>query len=325
MIKEVKPLSFTLHKRQEIQINGGTRECIKGIEDILTEYASNYIYTPAFKKGLWDGKISLFNRAYRSFPYGLFLKVLRFVKKEFPEIPYSIDPQIGHLFSGVALTDISYNLTLQPYGYQKQCIEASLKASKGINVVATAGGKSLIIAYIIDIINNNINNNKSLIVVPTIALVNQFKGDLIEYGMDGGIMGMVNSKTKEFDKDIVISTWQSLQNNTHMLPDFNTVIIDECIDGDTLITTPSGQVKISDISIGHEIISYDITNNEFEIDVVEKVFENNMDTIKDDMFELVFDTGDILKVTGNHKILTTNGYIKTKDLKINDDIISHSI
>ena len=38
---------------------------------------------------------------------------------------------------------------------------------------------------------------------------------------------MVNSKYKEFDKDIVISTWQSLQNQLDKLEIFDTIIVDE--------------------------------------------------------------------------------------------------
>jgi superfamily II DNA or RNA helicase len=227
MGKEIKDIEFKLHKKQNIQVNGGDRGYVRSVEEMLTQYVKNYMYTPSFKKGIWDGKISLFNRAFRSFPYGLFLDVLKHTKKEFSDVTYHIDPEIKKLFSGIPINDIDYNLALTPYSYQKECIEASLKASKGINIVATAGGKSLIITYIIDIINNNTPDNKSMIIVPTLQLVNQFKDDMIEYGIDGDTIGMVNSSLKEFDKDIIVSTWQSLQNQTEILPELDTVIVDE--------------------------------------------------------------------------------------------------
>ena len=92
-------------------------------------------------------------------------------------------------------------------------------------VVATAGGKSLIISYMIS--NLPIDCRKTLIIVPTLQLVDQFKGDMMDYGFDEDEIGSVNAKKKEFDCRVVVSTWQSLKNQMDKLESFDCVIVDE--------------------------------------------------------------------------------------------------
>ena len=216
--------------------------------------------------------------------------------------------------------DVKYKGRDEYYGIE---VDDSLYITND-GMITHNSGKSLIIAYIIENISLMFQN-KSLILVPTLQLVDQFKGDLIEYTMAEDRIGKVNSKYKEFDKEIVISTWQSMQNQLDKLDMFDTVIIDECVSGDTLILTHNGVVKIKDIDIGDIVISYNISTKEYENDLVENVFVNNPLTSNDDMYELLMENGDILQITGNHKVLTDMGYKKVKDLKKYDDILSYPI
>jgi superfamily II DNA or RNA helicase len=217
-------IKFTLYDNNYIQITA-KREICKSVEEFLTDFTKNFMFSPKYKAGVWNGKISLFKRSIRGFPYGLFIDVLKHVKKTFLSEEITISSDVKKIFKGIDIKNLQYNLLHKPYNYQQDCIETMLKFSKGICIVATAGGKSLIIAYLIDNINL-FYKNKSLIIVPTLQLVNQFKGDLIEYGIKSSI-GIVNAKNKEFNKNIVISTWQSLQNQIEELYQFNTIICDE--------------------------------------------------------------------------------------------------
>lgn len=79
-----------------------------------------------------------------------------------------------------------------------------MKWSKGIFRVGTGGGKSLIIAYLLKALQDKADHQ--LIIVPTLGLVNQFIDDLVNYGMPKESIGQVNSKKKEFDHPIVVST-----------------------------------------------------------------------------------------------------------------------
>jgi superfamily II DNA or RNA helicase len=67
-----------------------------------------------------------------------------------------------------------------------------------------------------------------LVVVPSQSLVEQFKGDMIDYGITKDAIGKVYDKYKQWDKNIVISTWQTLMNNHDKLPLYDVIIGDEC-------------------------------------------------------------------------------------------------
>ena len=87
----------------------------------------------------------------------------------------------------------------------------------------TASGKSLIIYLLAAYLNK-----KTLIVVPTISLVQQMAGDFKSYGYQGDPHMITAGVEKETDNPITISTWQSI----HKMPkkwfeQFDVVIGDE--------------------------------------------------------------------------------------------------
>jgi superfamily II DNA or RNA helicase len=218
---------FILKDNLHVQINTSNRDYITGVDEHLTDFVKNYRFMPKYRKGGWNGKISLFSRPTRSFPYGLLFEVIKYTKREWSDLDIVISKDVKELYKGIDINDMVYDLSLYPYDYQKECIDTLLKASKGICVVATAGGKSLIITYLIYGIKQFNRDSKALIVVPTKQLVQQFKDDIIGY-YDGIInVGIVDSDHKQFNRDIVVSTWQSLRNQPDELEHFDTVIVDE--------------------------------------------------------------------------------------------------
>lgn len=72
------------------------------------------------------------------------------------------------------------------------------------------------------------NNWQQLIVVPSKALIKQFRSDMIEYGIDKKLIGTIYSEEEHiYDRPITISTWQSLMKRHELLGLYNTIIIDE--------------------------------------------------------------------------------------------------
>lgn len=201
-------------------------EILKSIDEYFTASVPNAHFMPQVRAGLWSGKVKLFDLNKQSLPYGLLSDLLKGVKKLYPEEYIGIDSTVKNIYKG---TDVvpDYNLTRFPYYYQKDCIEACLKYSKGIIRSATASGKSLTITYIIKALMENNLVKHTLIVVPTTALVEQFYADMIEYGIAKSYLGKVYEGHNDFDKDIVISTWQSLMRNHKYLPNYNCIIFDE--------------------------------------------------------------------------------------------------
>lgn len=214
---------FSKYDDLNVKIDCDDRGYIKAVEDMLTKFVKGYRFMPRFKRGGWNGKISLFRRANRTIPYGLLFDIIKMTKKDYPDVKYGYSDELKEMFKGSGEIPV-YDLAYQPYGYQKECVDVLLRASKGIVQVATAGGKSLIISYVI----RNTDKHKTLIIVPTLQLVDQFKSDMIEYGIPGGDIGMLNGSVKETSRHIVVSTWQSLKNQKDILPSFGSVIVDEC-------------------------------------------------------------------------------------------------
>lgn len=222
-------VQLLLVNNYKIKIKSNHDTYLKKMKEEFSIHVPNYFFMGKFKAGMWDGKVNFITES-GIMPYGLLIDYLRIHKKLFPNLTIEADDNIKSLFKGPKL-DINYNLKYTPRSYQKEAIELCLKYTKGIIRAATAAGKSLVISYIIKILLNNgskTNVNKALIVVPSKSLVLQFKNDMIDYGIADKHIGKVFTGCKEWDRKIVITTWQSLKNNLEKLPDYNCIIGDEC-------------------------------------------------------------------------------------------------
>lgn len=92
-----------------------------------------------------------------------------------------------------------------------------------------------------------------------------------------------------------------------------------CIPGSAkLIKEQYQEVEISNINIGDKVLSKNLDTNTLEFKAVKNKYERY---IEEEIIELVLDSGDTLKLTGNHKVFTKNrGYIRADQLNIDDDI-----
>ena len=94
--------------------------------------------------------------------------------------------------------------------YQIDAIEYALKSHRGLLVSPTASGKSLIIYSLVRYYK--MMGLKSLIIVPTTSLVEQMYSDFEDYGWSSGTycQKIYQGYDKKVEKDVVISTWQSI-------------------------------------------------------------------------------------------------------------------
>lgn len=188
-------------------------------------------------------------------------------------------------------------------------------------------GKSLVIYSILRFLLGTCEG-KLLLIVPNVSLVNQFYSDCKEYGWKHAesYCSLIFSKSKQVNEDcpIVISTWQSLiKRSQSFLEQFQGVLVDECLHPSTMITMSDGSKKrIDEIKVGEKILSYNLDKKILENDEVIKVYENLQKSSQEEMYELEFDNGVKIQVTGNHKFLTKNrGYIRADEINEKDDVI----
>jgi len=220
------PTHITLRDPMNIRISTEDSDRYDMIVDEFTKYANNFQFTPSYRSGRWNGKICLMRRD-GSLPYGLLLEAITIHKKLFPRATLIVDDDVKSLFKGKKFKK-NYNLSLKPYPYQDDCIQKALKYRCGIIRSSTASGKSLIISYILKTLLENGIIEKSIIIVPNKSLVEQFYGDMKDYGISKlYTVGKVYQKSKQWDKNIVISTWQTLSKNHDKLSQYGCIIGDE--------------------------------------------------------------------------------------------------
>lgn len=221
------PIQVSMSYQNSLNLKiSGSVGILRDMKEYFTEYSPGYEFDYRYKAGRWNGKISLFNRQHRELPYGLLGEMLRFKKEFYPNEQFTFSEDVKKLFKGIDLQP-KWDLTLTPRDYQEECILKALKIGRGVLRAGTGSGKSIIITYIWKTLFENELTNRSLLIVPNLNLITQFHSDLLEYGVDPDLIGEVWAKEKQWDKKLVISTWQSLQNFPTQCIKFNSVFVDE--------------------------------------------------------------------------------------------------
>lgn len=132
--------------------------------------------------------------------------------------------------------DKLHEFRLRPY--QREAVENIFFKGygRGLIEVPTAGGKSLILAtYIWNMMKNVDRRFKFMILVPNVQLVEQFCGDLVDYGFDrrdiakfeGGMSKREKNENNINTAKIIIANRQYVFKNKNMLPDIDVLICDE--------------------------------------------------------------------------------------------------
>lgn len=207
---------------------------IMELSDRLTFFAPNYQFHPKYKARFWDGKIRLLNTMTGVVYAGLAKRIKRFADDN--GYTMSFDPE----FAYKNLTKDDINNFIDTLGipeeyerrdYQVDSILKCVTSGKRTLISPTSSGKS----FMIYAISRWYADEKTLIIVPRTGLVEQMASDFEEYGFKGIIHKSTNglSKDHDIDADIIITTWQSLDNGRTKMPkswykQFGVVFGDEC-------------------------------------------------------------------------------------------------
>ena len=263
------------------------------------------------------------------FRLGMFADIVNYVKSTGSEYNMIVSQEFKRkFFCGYKATknDI-VQLKIPLRDYQVSTIMKDLKLGHGTNVVATAGGKTLIMASLVQSIRNlSTHLHRTLIIVPGIQLVEQTANDFIEYGIPPSDISKWSGENDLNPKAPIIiagmNILQSKNTDINMYKNTDLLIMDECIRGGQLIKTSIGNKKIEDIKIGDLVLSYNINYNVNEYRKVTKTHKNMVKSNSYNQFiQITLDNNKIIEVTPNHKIYTTNrGYVRADELSEKDDI-----
>lgn len=309
-------------------------ECDDSIFFELRDYfsfdAPGYRFNPKYRNGVWDGKIRLLGYD-KLLPFGLVSFVEKFAeaneyKCHIDELITEKDPITKEEFDNWidGLDIYSGNEKIKPHWYQYDSVYKGLTDYRSLLNLPTSAGKSLIQALLARYYIENFEG-KVLILVPTTSLVLQMVDDFVDYRLfpRNAMLGIKAGSQRDSDALIYVSTWQTaIKQPKEWFSQFGMFMNDECFDGDTLIKTPKGDVKIKDLKPGDPIYSYNEKTKEIVEDEVVKLHKNLTKSSSEKMYELEMDNNTTIKVTGNHKFLTENrGWVRADELTELDDII----
>lgn len=295
--------------------------------------AANAKWDPRVKKGWWSGKISYF-KSNRYLPSGLWNELVDMCKTyNFPlsidgiERKFDKDIDKDELVSWVE--EKWANSEMKPRDYQIETVFNIIKYQSCLAELATSAGKTLITYMAIAYLLETKKTRKVLMIVPTVDLVVQGADDFYQYNSEScnlpiDIQQIYAGSVIRDKSNIVIGTYQSLvKKPKEYFDDFDTVIVDECLHPDTMISMSDGtSKKISDVKSGDLVLTTNDDTLEIESKEVDFVYHNL--SKGNQMFELEMEDGTILKVTGNHKVkLVTGEYKRVDALTLDDEILNN--
>jgi len=197
--------------------------CSEGVayelRDAFTFKVPGYQFTPQFKVKLWDGSIRLFNIMNHQLYRGLTQHVEAFCHERGYHYTYD-DEQFDTSFSLIEAKNFIANIKPkhEPRDYQLDAFVHAIRQRRALLLSPTASGKSLIIYLIMRYLLEKEGCKKLLIIVPTISLVEQLYTDFADYSStdinwitEENVHQIYAGHNKDTPKNVVISTWQSLQ------------------------------------------------------------------------------------------------------------------
>lgn len=188
------------------------------LSEHFTYFKENYKFHPKYKARVWDGKIRLINRLTGICYAGLAQRIQQFCKNN--DYTFSFDEQL--FYDNVSVKEVNDHLDtlnlpewLDRREYQIEALVKCLRSRRRTLISPTSSGKSFMIYALA-----TWYKRKTLIIVPNVGLVAQFKSDIESYGFKGVIDTSMGGLLKDNDipADIVISTWQSLDNGKRSMP-----------------------------------------------------------------------------------------------------------
>ena len=182
--------------------------------EYFTFEVPGFKFMPQFRNRVWDGKIRLFSYATGKIYTGLYPYILNWCKENNVQV---VDgTKIKDTKVDISKVDEfikALKIPMEVRDYQKEAFIHAVQKNRCLLLSPTASGKSLIV-YLLTRFNQLRIKNKILIIVPTTSLVEQLYKDFKDYGYDSDryVHRIYEGHSRDTDKQIIISTWQSIYN-----------------------------------------------------------------------------------------------------------------
>ena len=334
----MKTATIIIRDEVNIKIEGLELDARRALVNAFKYDVPGARYLPAVRLGRWDGKVSYFQLGGSTY-VNLLPEIIPILEKFNYDIDLDDQRDYSVNFEFEPVAENSFSHIAWPKGhpmegepmqlrdYQVEVINRFLENPQCIQEIATGAGKTVITAALSNAVAPY---GRTIVIVPNKSLVTQTEKDYINMQQD---VGVYFGDRKELGRQHTICTWQSLNvllKNTkagvgdctigEFLEGVVLVMVDECFSGDSKVLTTTGYKAIKDIQQGDKVINYSEPTKEFKVDTVIKQHKNLTNSHSEKMYELEFDNGIKIQVTGNHKFLTNLGWCRADELTISHEI-----
>ena len=206
---------------------------IREMSDRYTFKPDGYMFTPAYKAGVWNGEIRLVDIRTGRFAKGLVPDIIDSLEAS----GYNVSLARGDFDSFRETHDMvdvdSLKLGFEPYDYQIAGVKRILTKKRQVILSPTGSGKSLLLYLTV----RSLVGKKILIIVPNISLVSQLYSDFEDYAKNDDSWDVADNcqkiaegASKEVSKNAVIATWQSIYTikDKRWFEQYEAVFVDEC-------------------------------------------------------------------------------------------------
>jgi superfamily II DNA or RNA helicase len=152
------------------------------------------------------------------------------IKIKFPSLKLKASQAFLDATKIDSLGDSPIDLNLTPRDYQIESATVALQKGRGVIVLPTSAGKTLVIALMASTVLKNKDYN-ILVLVPDIQLVQQTFQDFLDYGIDPSLVSKWTGSYEFQNTKIVVANNQILlskKQDQSVLNNFQVVICDEC-------------------------------------------------------------------------------------------------
>jgi superfamily II DNA or RNA helicase len=224
-----------IDKKNEVYLKIEADDSIRReLSEYFTFEVPGYKFVPAFRNRVWDGRIRLFSYATGQIYAGLYPYILKWCEENKIQVVDGTKNKDTEVDTKAVDGFINaLKIPLEVRDYQREAFIYSLRKNRCLLLSPTASGKSLIVYLLVrfNLIRLKKLNQKILIIVPNTSLVEQLYKDFEDYGWDSNknIHRIYQGHDKETNKNVIISTWQSIYNMPKKwFKSFGMVIGDEC-------------------------------------------------------------------------------------------------
>jgi len=145
---------------------------------------------------------------------GLLVEITKFCKTKNIEINFSKEIKNVLIPTLRKNNIIDYNLKLKYREYQQDIINKCIDRGRGTIVLATAGGKTLTMAGLLEFYYNNYSKNfRGLVIVPDLGLANQTISDFEDYGVSFSTTKYTGKNELNLSRNVIIANLGILQSS----------------------------------------------------------------------------------------------------------------